>query len=226
MQGQSCRVKTVLELYDARTKTILQFKDSPVNSLGRSPNSYPATGWHPDLAPGRRSSCRIIRGQWPCRPASTIKTATLQHLQGLHILQTASELKYDLKFEICTNPCVYCLNGMGLFGSLQSHYILQTASKAKVTSDLRIVISDLNYIYCHVYLASKCHFINQTRRSRPRTVSQSAVWPNLILWVFLLVILPGELLYFLRANLSDGQHCPSMWCQDLAPGSCFIKLFH
>ena len=41
MQGQSYKVKIVLEQYDARNKTFLAFKDTSGNPLGRSPQNAP-----------------------------------------------------------------------------------------------------------------------------------------------------------------------------------------
>ena len=58
---------------------------------------------------------------------------------GQYGLQTASEVRYDLRFKIgdpnCLHIHVHIAYGLGLFGGLRGHYILQTASEVK--SDLR-----------------------------------------------------------------------------------------
>ena len=79
-------------------------------------------------------------------------------------IQTASEFKYDLRFQVSDpnyHPCAYCLHGMGPCGTLRDHFSLKTASEVK--SDLLFEINNLNYTCCHVYLALNCpHRTNET----------------------------------------------------------------
>ena len=81
------------------------------------------------------------------------------HLGGLWGhggLQTASEVKFELRFEISilNYPGIHVYIAFNNhFGDLWGHGGLQTASE--VTSGLRIKLSDLNYLCPHVFLASK-----------------------------------------------------------------------
>ena len=76
-------------------------------------------------------------------------------LRGHHSLETAWEVKSDLRFEI-SDPnylfihvrIVYMV--WALFGSLQGHYSLQTALEAKC--DLGFEISEPNYQLIHVHI--------------------------------------------------------------------------
>ena len=85
----------------------------------------------------------------------------------------ASEFEFDLTFEMSN---FYYL-GMGMLVAFNLHICglrvqsgLQTASE--VIYDLRIEVSDLNYLCCHASLASKCHYfmivIERRRRRRRR----------------------------------------------------------
>ena len=78
---------------------------------------------------------------------------TYGSLRGHYSLQTASEVKSNLRCEISDLKylqiyvqIVYLVP----YGDLRGHYSLQTA--AEVKSDLRFEICDLNYLHIHVHI--------------------------------------------------------------------------
>ena len=72
---------------------------------------------------------------------------------------------FDLRFEI-SNLYYPGINVHIASNGIQGHGGLQTTSE--VTSDLKIQLSDIDYLCSHVSLASKCSFsLDLARRRRP-----------------------------------------------------------
>ena len=87
-------------------------------------------------------------------------------LRGHHSLQTASEVKSDLIFEISDlNYLLIHVHIAYMVWALLAASMATTASEVK--SDLRFEISDPNYLCIYISLVSKCfHELIQTRRRR------------------------------------------------------------
>ena len=81
-----------------------------------------------------------------------------------------SEVKFDLRFELSNfdYPGIHVHVAYNCyFVDLGGHGSLQTASE--FTNDLGIELSDINYICCHIFLASIClHILNDTEEEEKR----------------------------------------------------------